>query len=287
MEKTALIQEFRTRLGEDNAKVISDKTFDGIADTVLPLFADDSKITEETWKLPIAMLTQYAGQKRHDEAEFAKKYQTEYATQHEQDVAKRIKDAADKAVEEYKKAHPDKPGGEGGDGGKGGEGGKDDLQTMVSNAVAEAMKGLTGDESELSKALKSINAFTASQAAREKTDNKNRVKTELISYLTGLEKEARKGGDIPAEIQALIEDAATYLDYGEDPKTDALKPSIKAFYEKEYKRRYPNGGQPFGGSSTGGGGGETNTFVKEKIEQLKKEAKESADYATEQEKTFC
>ena len=56
-------------------------------------------------------------------------------------------------------------------------------------------------------------------------------------------------------------------------------------YEKRYKRYYADGGKPFGGDSTGGNGG-TNDIVKQRIEQLKKEAQESSDYATEMEKTF-
>lgn len=275
MEKTALIQEFRTRVGEDDAKVISDKTFDGIADTVLPLFADDTQVTDETWKMPIAMLKQYAGQKRHDEAEFTRKFKTDYAAEHEKDVNARIEAAKQAALEEYRKKHPEKKE-------DGGNGDADDIDKKIE----EKMKALMGSDSEFGKLSKSFSDFLESQKNREKTENKNRVRAELISYLTGLEKEARKGDAIPTEITNLIEDAATYIDYGDDPKTESLKATVKARYENEYKRRYPNGGQPFGGSGSGAGGGGGDDFVKERLEQLKKEVKDSADYAAEQEKTF-
>lgn len=279
MEKTALIQQFRTRIGEDDAKVISDKTFDGIADTVLPLFADDSKITDETWLLPVNMLKQYAGQKRHDEAEFSQKFKTDYATQHEADVLKRIEDEKNKALEEYKKTHPEKKD----EGGGSGTGGNEDIDKKIE----ERFQALLGKDSEFGKLSAGMADFLKSQAAREKTEVKNTVRGGLIDYLTGLEKEARKGSDIPVEIKNLIEDAATYIDYGDDPKLEDLKSVVKAKYESEYKRRYPNGGQPFGGSSSGGGGDEGNAFVKEKIKQLEKEAEDNKDYAAQQRETFC
>ena len=146
MEKDILIQELRTKVGEDNCKVISDKTFDGIAESVLPMFADGSKITEETWKLPVATLIQFAGQKRFDEKTFTEKfkedYAKEYGAKHEKDVENRIKSAVEKALEDYKKAHPENGGGNGGDGGNGGST-DDDLDAKVAKAVKEAMAGLT------------------------------------------------------------------------------------------------------------------------------------------------
>ena len=268
MEKTALIQEFRTRIGEDDAKVISDKTFDGIADTVLPLFADDTKITDETWKLPINMLKQYAGQKRHDEAEFSQKFKTDYAAEHEKDVNARIEAAKLAALEAYKKEHPEKKDGEG----------DDDVTKKFNSMFEEKMKAFMGEDSEFGKFNKAFNEFLKSQEAKDKSAVKAQVQSELIVYLTGLEKEAYKGDEIPVEIKNLIEDAATYLDYGDEPKTEDLKPKIKALYEKEYKRRYPNGGQPFKGNSSGGGQ-EENSYVQKRIAAMEAERKNNADYA--------
>ena len=271
MEKD--IQNLRTRVGEDNAKVISDKTFEGIANVYLPLFADDSAITDETWKFPVAALNEFAGQKRFDEKTFTEKfkadYAKEYATQHEKDVAERIRVATEKALEEYKAKHTQK------DGGDGGGGSADDLDTKVKAAVAEAMKGLTGEGSELSKTLATITGFVTSQQEREKTDTKNRVKAELKKHLVALK----------ANNEACIDDALDDIEYGDTPTFEGLKQTAIAAYEKRYKRYYADGGKPFGGDSTGGNGG-TTSIVKEKIEKLKQEAKENANYATDIEKTF-
>jgi hypothetical protein len=276
MEKDILIQNLRTKVGEDNCKSISDKTFEGIANVYLPLFADDSKITEETWKFPVAALNEFAGQKRYDEKVFTEKfkadYAQEYATQHEKDVEERIRAAAEKAVEDYKKAHPDKDG-NGGDGGnKDGE----DLDKMVNDAVAKAMAGLTGADSELGKSLATISEFVKNQSEREKTATRNRVKTELKNHLVALK----------ANNEACIDDALDDIEYGDNPTFEGLKQSAIAAYEKRYKRYYADGGKPFGGDSAGSNGGSDSSFVKNRIEQLKKEAADNASYAAEQEKTF-
>lgn len=266
MEKTALIQNLKLKIGEDNAKVISDRTFDGIANVYLPLFADDSAITDETWKYPVAALNEFAGQKRFDEKNFTEKYKSEFAAQHEKDVEERIRVASEKALEEYKKAHPEKKVEE--------EVNKDDIDKKVNEAVANAIKGLTGTDSELGKSLSTITDFLKKQADREKTESKNRVRQELKKHLV----------DLKANNEACIDDALDDIEYGDSPTFDALKQSAIDAYEKRYKRYYADGGKPFGGQSSGGGG--ENSYVKDRIEQLKKEAAENANYAAEQEKTF-
>ncbi len=266
MEKTALIQNLKLKIGEDNAKVISDRTFDGIANVYLPLFADDSAITDETWKYPVAALNEFAGQKRFDEKNFTEKYKSEFAAQHEKDVAERIRVASEKALEEYKRAHPEKKEGE--------DVNKDDIDKKVNEAVANAIKSLTGTDSELGKSLSTITDFLKKQSDREKTESKNRVRQELKKHLV----------DLKANNEACIDDALDDIDYGDSPTFDALKQSAIAAYEKRYKRYYADGGKPFGGQSAGGGG--DNSYVKDRIEQLKKEAAENASYAAEQEKTF-
>lgn len=277
MEKDILIQNLRTKVGEDNCKVISDKTFDGIAESVLPMFADDSKITDDTYKLPVAALIQFAGQKRFDEKEFTEKFKTEYASQHEKEVEERIRKASEKALEDYKKEHPDKN-----DDGKGGKSDDDDTKNktdiaeLVKEEVKNAFKGLTGEDSELGKLTKTLTAMIQSQQDRDKTEVKNKVKAALKAHLVSLK----------ANNEACIDDALDDIDFGDTPTFEGLKQSAISAYEKRYKRYYADGGQPFGGKSTGGGGDE-NSFVQSRLDKLKKEAEENASYAAEQEKTFC
>ena len=278
MEKDILIQNLKTKVGEDNAKVISDKTFDGIAESVLTMFADDSKITEETWKLPVATLIQFAGQKRFDEKEFTEKfkadYAKEYAGQHEKDVETRIQTAVAKALEDYKKEHPENGGGNGGNGGNGGSS-TDDLDAKVSKAVKEAMAGLTGADSEFGKMTATMTNFMKSQLEREKNATLNAVKAELKKHLIALK----------ANNEACIDDALDDIEYGDNPTFDGLKQSVISAYEKRYKRYYADGGKPFGGNGTGENGA-GNGFVKDRIEKLQQEAKDNANYAAEMEKGF-
>lgn len=275
MEKDILIQNLKTKVGEDNCKVISDKTFDGIAESVLTMFADDSKITEETWKLPVATLIQFAGQKRFDEKTFTEKfkadYAKEYAGQHEKDVETRINAAVAKALEDYKKEHSENGGGDGGNGGSSAE----ELDAKVKKAVQDAMAGLTGAESEFGKMTATMTNFIKSQMEREKTAMLNGVKSQLKNHLIALK----------ANNEACIDDALEDIEYGENPTFEGLKQSAIAAYEKRYKRYYADGGKPFGGDGTGGNGGD-NDFVKQRIAKLKQEAQDNANYATEQEKTF-
>lgn len=275
MEKDILIQGLKTRIGEDDAKIISDKTFDGVATEVLSLFADDTKVTDETWKLPVALLKQFAGQKRFDEKNFTERFKTEYAnefqTQHEKDVETRINTAVAKALEDYKKEHPENGGGNGGKGGAS----EELLDEKVAKAVKEAMAGLTGADSDFGKMTATMNAFMKSQLEREKTATLNSVKSELKKHLVALK----------ANNEACIDDALDDIEYGDTPTFDGLKQAAVAAYEKRYKRYYADGGKPFGGDGTGGNGGD-NDFVKERIARLKQEAEENANYATEMEKTF-
>lgn len=268
MEKTELIQNLRTKVGEDNCKVISDKTFDGIAESVLPLFADDSKITDDTWKLPVATLIQFAGQKRFDEKEFTEKFKADYTTQHEKDVEDRIKKATDaavqKAIEDYKKEHPEQ------------KSDPKDLDAKVAAAVAEAIKGITGEGSELSKSLATITSFVNTQKEREKTQQKDRVRDELKKHLIGLK----------ANNEACVDDALDDIEYGDDPKFDELKQKAIDAYEKRYKRYYADGGKPFGGNGGSGGGSGDSDFVKDRINRLKKEAEDNANYSEELKKGF-
>ena len=268
MEKETLIQNLKEKVGEDNRKIISDKTFDGVAESVLSMFEDDEKITDDTWKLPVATLNQFAGQKRFDEKNFAEKFKTDYEAQHMKEVEERIRVATEKAIEDYKKEHdgvqPPK---------------KEDesigIDDKIAAAVAKAFDGLTGKDGAIGKSLDTINAFIASQSEREKNDMRNRVRADLKKHLV----------ELKANNEACIDDALDDIEYGENPTFDGLKQSAIDAYEKRYKRYYADGGKPFGGDSTGGGSG-SNSFVKEKLDRLKKEAEESRNYAEQISKDF-
>ena len=273
MEKNILIQSLRDRVGEDNCKSISDKTFEAMADVYLPLFADDSAITDDTWKIPVASLIQFAGQKRHDEKVFAERFKSDYEAQHQKDVDERIKAATEKALEEYKKSLEGEGGGKKGNG-EGDGNAADDMEERINAILGNKLKER---DDELTKLRKTIEDITASQKEREKTARIGSVKSALKQYLL----------DLKANNEACIEDALDSIDFGDEPTLEGFKQTAVAAYEKRYKRYYGDGGKPFGGESAGGSGGGSGSIVNDHIERVKQQVQDAEDYAKETEARFA
>lgn len=275
MQKDILIQELRTRVGEDDAKVISDKTFDGFAENYLSLFEKDDEITDDTWKTPVAALKMFAGQKRHDDKVFTERYKSEYEAQHQKDVDARIADATAKAIEEFKKTLENE-----GDGDGDGEGSKPDhkaddgmeerMRAFMENALKERDKQIEDFKN-------TIKELTESQKEREKTARIGSVKSALKQYLL----------DLKAGNEACIDDALDGIDYGDEPSLEDFKQTAVAAYEKRYKRYYGDGGKPFGGESAGGSGGGSGSIIKSHIERVQQQVKDAEDYAKETEARFA
>ncbi len=269
MEKDILIQNLKTKVGEDNAKVISDRSFEEIAGLYLPLFADDSKITEESWQYPVKVLSTYAGQKRHDDKEFVENYKSEYDQRHQKEVEERVRKAAEEAVEKYKSEQKDADGG-----GSGADVEEPAIEDKINEAVKKALTGFSARMEEFGKSSKEVTDYIETLKQREKSARRDQVKGELKKHLV----------DLKANNEACIDDALDDIEYGDSPTFEGLKQTAISAYEKRYKRYYSDGGRPFGGTGFGGGGGDS--LVKEKIERLKAEAAESADYAADLKKSF-
>lgn len=269
MEKDILIENLKTKLGEDTASVISSKTFDGIAGVFLNQFANDDAITDDTWAQPLAVLKEYAGQKRHDDKVFAEKYKKDYGLEHEKDVEERIRKAKEEAIEEYRKTATAKeekaPQ----------QQAEPDIESRINAAVASAISELTKEDGTLGKHMKEISDIAKSFKEREKASVAKHVRDELAGYL-----KSRR-----ADKEAVIDLTIGQIDIGENPNIAELKVLAEQKYESNYKRFYGDGGQPFGGNGTAGTGVGTS-FVKDKLDKLKAEAQESADYSSDLSKTF-
>ena len=277
MQKDILIQELRTRVGEDDAKVISDKTFDGFAENYLSLFEKDDEITDDTWKAPVAALKMFAGQKRHDDKVFTERYKSEYEAQHQKDVDARIADATAKAIEEFKKTL-----GNAGDKGGDGEGDGNKPDTKADDSIEERMRAFMEStfkerDKQIEELKNTIKELTESQKEREKTARIGSVKSALKQYLL----------DLKAGNEACIDDALDGIDYGDEPSLEDFKQTAVAAYEKRYKRYYGDGGKPFGGESAGGSGGGSGSIVKSHIERVQQQVKDAEDYAKETEARFA
>ena len=277
MQKDILIQELRTRVGEDDAKVISDKTFDGFAENYLSLFEKDDEITDDTWKAPVAALKMFAGQKRHDDKVFTERYKSEYEAQHQKDVDARIADATAKAIEEFKKTL-----GNAGDKGGDGEGDGNKPDPKADDSIEERMRAFMEStfkerDKQIEDLKNTIKELTESQKEREKTARIGSVKSALKQYLL----------DLKAGNEACIDDALDGIDYGDEPSLEDFKQTAVAAYEKRYKRYYGDGGKPFGGESAGGSGGGSGSIVKSHIERVQQQVKDAEDYAKETEARFA
>lgn len=285
MEKEILIQNLRSKLGDDKSGVISDRTMDAFANMWLPRFNDDSKITDDTWTEPITFLTNYAGQKLHDDAAMADKLKKEIGDKFNADLAQKIKDAEAAAIAKYIKEHPqDNGGGNGGNGGGNGNGGNQGgtktMEELVAEQVAAAMANLTKEDGVIGKLNTTLGDFIKTNQEKERNQSVANMKARLTDYL-----KEKGASNIPT-----IEDALLDIEYGEKLDFDELKAKVTTAYETRFKRYFGDGGKPFGGGSQGGnGGGNGNGLsedIKAYIEQAKKDAAETQNYSETLTKNF-
>lgn len=285
MEKEILIQNLRSKLGDDKSGVISDRTMDAFANMWLPRFNDDSKITDDTWNEPITFLTNYAGQKLHDDAAMADKLKKEIGDKFNADLAQKIKDAEAAAIAKYIKEHPqDNGGGNGGNGGGNGNGGNQGgtktMEELVAEQVAAAMANLTKEDGVIGKLNTTLGDFIKTNQEKERNQSVANMKARLTDYL-----KEKGASNIPT-----IEDALLDIEYGDKLDFDELKAKVTTAYETRFKRYFGDGGKPFGGGSQGGnGGGNGNGLsedIKAYIEQAKKDAAETQNYSESLTKNF-
>ena len=285
MEKEILIQNLRSKLGDDKSGVISDRTMDAFANMWLPRFNDDSKITDDTWTEPITFLTNYAGQKLHDDAAMADKLKKEIGDKFNADLAQKIKDAEAAAIAKYIKEHPqDNGGGNGGNGGGNGNGGNQGgtktMEELVAEQVAAAMANLTKEDGVIGKLNTTLGDFIKTNQEKERNQSVANMKARLTDYL-----KEKGASNIPA-----IEDALLDIEYGDKLDFDELKAKVTTAYETRFKRYFGDGGKPFGGGSQGGnGGGNGNGLsedIKAYIDQAKKDAAETQNYSESLTKNF-
>lgn len=287
MEKEILIQNLRTKLGDDKSSAISDRTMEAFADMWLPRFNDDSKITDDTWSEPITFLTNYAGQKLHDDAAMADKLKKEIGDKFNADLAQKIKDAEAAAIAKYIKEHPqDNGGGNGGNGGNGGQGGNGSqggektMEQLVAEQVATAMANLTKEDGVIGKLNTTLGDFIKTNQEKERNQSLAEMKVKLTNYL-----KEKGASNIPT-----IEDALLDIEYGDKLDFDELKGKVTTAYETRFKRYFGDGGKPFGGGSQGGNGGGNGEGLSEDIQayikQAKKDAEQSQNYSETLTKSF-
>lgn len=267
MEKEILIQNLRERLGADKASVISEKSFDAFGEMWKDRFADDAKITDDTWKEPLTILSQFAGQKRHDDASFAQRYQNDYDAKMKAEWEKKIEAAKAAAIEAYKKEQ------DGGNESKNGgidDNGAKSMEEIIAEKVAQSIGKLTSEEGEIGKLSKLISGFIEESNKRDRTAQLKTTKSNLAEYLRGL----------GASSEPTIEDAINDIQYGDKLDLEELKPQIKNAYEARYKRYFGDGGKPFGGGGHSGDfvNDETKDAISKRIAKLADDVRQQQSY---------
>lgn len=271
MEKEALISGFKERLG-DNASVVSERSYDEIATVALPAFADDSKITDATWELPVKMLNTLVGQYRHDVADGITKGKAQWATESEAANKKAVADGIAAFKAQWEKDHPslkDEPQTDD-------EKRKAEMAEFVKGILAENNKQLLADDGAIGKLSKSVTTFMDGYNKQQREAAESGIRKQVSDYLKEL-----GATSIPA-----VNLAVKQLEIGEKPDVDALKLTAKQSYEAINKEFFGDGAKPYGGSGSQGSQGGSDQQLKEYLQTKQREAEKEAQEAENLRKKF-
>lgn len=258
MEKESLIQALRERIGENDFAAISSRSVETIIEPLLPLFADDDKVTEQTYELPVALLRSFIGQSRHAIAESVKAERERL----EGEKAQAVKDA----VEAYRASHEggavkDKPADTPSQGAD-----TVDVDALVERKFTDMVASLTGADGAIGKLTKSLDTFINDYNATREREREDGVRTRVREALENL----------GADNATVLDIALGGVDFKQDKSFEELLASAKGGYESLYKKLYANGPQPFAGAP-----GETGSdrqfedFISRRKEESERQAKDA------------
>lgn len=279
MNKETLIQNLKQKVGETDFNVLSTQTVDGIITPLLPMFADDEKVNDTTYELPVQLLKNYIGQYRHDV-----KAGITAGIDGEKTRLAGEKEAAIAAFkEQWEKDHPTENGGNGnGDGSgtgnnNGGGGGMsaDDISKKVDELFAAKLTELTGKDGTIGK----LNELLASLESQRKAEKISAIKAAIEQHIT-----EKEGGELTHEQSRALHYAIKDFSIDEKVTVDDLKKTFEKVYEETYKDLYPNGGMPF--ASANGNAGEGNSAFEDFMKRRGEVSKTAAEEQEELKKKF-
>lgn len=262
MEKELFLSTLKGKAQVDN---LSDRTFDEMAAIWLPQFADDSKITDESWTIPVQMLKTMSGQLRHDVSLGIASGKSQWENDAAAKSQKAIEDAVAKAKEEWLKGNPTP---------KPAEKPSEDIDKKIADAIANAMKGLTAEDGAIGKLGKQFSDYMAQVAEERKTQTVESVRSQVRDYLIS------RGAD---EEDFALDYTIEKMDIGDNPDVAALKTKAESDYEANYKRIHRNSGaHPFAGGAGGAGNGqdskaEFDKFIQGKKAEMQKQEADAAE----------
>lgn len=262
MEKESLISSLKERIGENDFNAISRRSVENIIEPLLPLFADDEKVTEETYAIPVAMLKSFIGQTRHDIAASVKAERDALESRQKEALAKAVKDAVDAERQKWEskngegKKHPDPDPRDG----------TPDVDSVVDRKISEMMEKLTGADGAIGKLTSTVETFIADAQKRRKAETEASIKERITSALAGM----------GADNDTILELAIEKLKFGDTPDYDALFAQAKSEYETYYKKLYANGPTPFAGApGESGSDKQFKDFIARRQEEAEQQAKDA------------
>lgn len=260
MEKELFLTTLKSKAGVDN---LSERTIDEVATVFLPQFADDAKITDELWALPVQTLKSMSGQLRHDLSGEITTFKSKYETEQKAANQKAIDDAVAAAKAEWEKAKATPPAQE-----------SNNIDDAVAAAVAKALEGVTGENGSIGKLTKQLTDYIT-KAEQEKLDAAiGKFRDGLKTYLVD-----ERG----ANREPVVNLAIKGIEVKADSDFDKLKIEVEKAYEKLYKEFYGDGASPYAGG--GGGGSDSSTGrIEEWAKGAQKRAEEESAAATALEK---
>lgn len=265
MEQETLVNELRTRVGDPD---LSERTLTEVASSALPLFADDSKITDALWNTTTQMLKSAIGQERA-----ARK---DWITKQQETLAANDKTAREKWQKEFEenwtKTHPKQAPAESEEPNKTED---EKIAAIVAKAMEANNARLFGNDGK-SGVIGEISAYLKQAEAKEKAAKISAIRDELKSYLV-----SKKASREPV-INLAIKD----LDIDDNADLDKLKIEVEKSYEAKFNEFYPGNGSPYGGNGAGGNGSGADANLKAYLEAKAKDAAREAEEAENLRKRF-
>lgn len=258
MEQETLVNELRTRVGDPD---LSERTLTEVANSALPLFKDDSKITDALWDTTTQVLKSAIGQERAARKDWITKQQETLANNDKAARAQWQKEFEEKWVKTHQAPEPksepipSQPA-------------NTDTDAIVAKALEAYNKRLFGEDGK-SGVIGEISSFIKQAEAKEKAAKVDSIRKELKSYLIG-----KKASREPV-INLAIKD----LEINDNSDIDQLKIAAEKSYENMFNQLYPGSGSPYGGQGSGGkeGGADADlkAYLQKKVEAAKQEALEA------------
>ena len=266
MDKETLIQNLKTKVGETDFNVLSAQTVDGIITPLLPMFADDEKVNDASYELPVQLLKNYIGQYRHDvKAGITAGIDSEKT---------RLNGEKESAIAAFKaqweKEHPAQ--GDGGTPPAGEQQGTgagmtaDDISKKVDELFAAKLSELTGKDGAIGK----LNGLLESLESQRKAEKISTITKTIEQYIT-----EKEGGELSHEQSRALHYALKDFTIDAEKPVDDLKKTFEKLYEETYKDLYPNGGMPFANAAgEGGSNAAFEDFIKRNADAAKTAEKE-------------